>query len=210
MSKQSLPKVICIGFHKTGTTSLSDAMNMLGFPIAHGSKIFNKVCGRKYDHELMGYIEKNKPFRNEVFAALCEGVENSYGIQDSPSVFFYKDFHQTYPDAKFIFTTRDETEWLKSLKGFVRDKSNALRRYMYNVPSITGHEDVFLSTYRHYTTEILSHFDGNPNFRSFDLNQGELNWENLLEFLGEAFYPDLEHVSSLLMPFPRSNIGKST
>lgn len=210
MKKKNLEKVICIGFHKTGTTSLSDAMEMIGFPISHGSEIFHHVSGNRYDRKLMGHIEESNPFREKLLTALCEGIDNSHGIQDSPCVFFYKDLAQKYPNAKFMFTTRDENAWFGSLKAFVRDKSNPLRQYMYNVPKITGNEAVLMDAYRKYTREILSYFEDHPNFRSFDITKGELNWENLLEFLGEDFYPDVEHAAALLMPFPRSNISQST
>ena len=189
---------------------MSDALSLLGFPIAHASEIFHAVSGNTYNEARMGTIVDDLPFRAELFDALCVGIDQSNGIQDSPAVFFYKELAEKYTDAKFVFTTRDRAKWIASLVGFVADKSNPLRRYMYGVPRITGHEDVFLETFARYHNDIRAFFKDSPNFREFDISKGELTWENLLEFLGKDFYPDVDHAGALTQEFPRSNVNIKT
>jgi hypothetical protein len=98
-------KVFCIGLNKTGTSSLEKEMKLLGF----------KVDNYKEAHKLM-YAYENRDFNKIV--EHCKGAEF---FQDSPFSMKYTFYflYNTYPDAKYILTTRGSAEeWYESIVRF--------------------------------------------------------------------------------------------
>jgi hypothetical protein len=93
-------KIICIGFNKTGIVSLNKALLSLGFDSMHryfgGKKIpnimhANKSAGKK----------------------LLYGMETADCVMDFYPQYF-KELHRQYPHCKFILTTRNKKDWLRS------------------------------------------------------------------------------------------------
>lgn len=84
------PKVFCIGLSKTGTSSLSAALEMLGYSSAH------------WDNKVTGAILSERDF--SLFDALSD-ISISYHFE----YLFY-----AYPNAKFIYTQRPTDEWTQS------------------------------------------------------------------------------------------------
>ena len=85
-------KIFNIGLPRTGTTSLNQALNALGFKSIHNPKYFRK-------HVMKGRYH----FESNDWRALTNFGEH-----------FYPQLDQAYPNSKFILTVRDEVEWLKS------------------------------------------------------------------------------------------------
>jgi hypothetical protein len=81
-------KVFCIGFHKTGTTSLNVALQTLGY----------QVTGPN------GY---NDPKIQKRVLALAHSLVKKYdAFQDNPWPIIYKEMDHAYPGSKFILTVR--------------------------------------------------------------------------------------------------------
>lgn len=93
------PKVFCIGFNKTGTTTVGKAFEMLGF--SHSS--FNKRVWRKL--YLKGKIDAvlNYTARFESFDDLPWLKEDMIPVLD-----------HTFKGSRFIYLERDEEGWKKS------------------------------------------------------------------------------------------------
>jgi hypothetical protein len=87
-------KIFNIGFPKTGTTSLNQALNELGFKSIHNPKHFRKQS-----------MEGRYHFDNDNWQAITNFGEH-----------FYPQLDQAYPHSKFILTVRDEMDWLNSWK----------------------------------------------------------------------------------------------
>ena len=88
------PKVFVVGFQKTGTTSMGEALKILGFK--HNGwnrtrfrKGFNLM---KYQSDLIQYDS----------------------FDDEPFSVFTKSLLRTFPNAKFIYTTRSPKDWIGS------------------------------------------------------------------------------------------------
>lgn len=88
-------KIFGIGLGKTGTTSLSAALNILGYRSCH----FPLGILTSQNHEFK--IDSNFVAQYDAFA-------------DLPIACLYKDLDVRYPDSKFILTVRDIPTWLKS------------------------------------------------------------------------------------------------
>jgi len=179
-------KVFCIGFQKTGTSSLAKALQGLGFKVGDAIRVLNQGVNWRAPDPRPEIIEK-------VFAVV-DGVD---AIQDSPCAFIYKDLDATYPGARFILTIRDTDDWLESYRRFFPDKNNPLRRWMFGVKGLSGNEDRYRDIYNKKNAEIIEYFATRPDdLLVMDLKKGD-GWLKLVNFLGE----------DALKPFPHTNKG---
>jgi len=94
-----MSKIFGIGMNKTGTSSLTNAMYILGYPCLHSAKTVKRVAKENRAHGrpvLHGLTEQ--------YAAFC----------DSPINYMFKELDKTYPGSKFILTVRAQEPWLVS------------------------------------------------------------------------------------------------
>lgn len=108
-------KVFCIGFNKTGTTSLSSIFSNNSFLVAPQIP---------FEQNLYSYIYGNN-------STIIEMIKNDYYeysfFQDVPFSLpnLYVDLYQNFPNAKFILTVRDsEKIWYDSLVRFHKKFDN--------------------------------------------------------------------------------------
>ncbi len=192
-------KIFGIGLSRTGTTSLTEALNILGYKSYH--------------------FPSDKSTIVEIFNFLASGAEyidlttlKEYdAITDTPVCCFYKVLDRSYPDSKFILTIRDKESWLRSCKTFweevidfnyrqgpVHYRFNRYVRLINEKLYGTANYDpeAFSRTYDTYTADILEYFRDRPqDFLILDIIGGE-GWSKLAPFLGTAI-PDI--------PFPFEN-----
>ncbi len=90
-------KIFGIGFHRTGTTSLRDALRLLGY-----------TCGR---HSPYLYPE----LQQNVFTSTFKVVQRYDAFQDFPWFLIYHELDQEFPYSKFILTTRNSESWFNSI-----------------------------------------------------------------------------------------------
>ncbi|HIP22385.1 MAG TPA: hypothetical protein EYG79_02145 [Rhodobacteraceae bacterium] len=182
-----MTKVFCIGFQKTGTSSLSKALQALGFTVGDAIKVLNRTVNWRAPDPRPEIIKK--------VLAVVEGVD---ALQDSPCAFIYRELDAAHPGSKFILTIRDTDDWLESYRRFFSDKNNPLRRWMYGVERFSGHEATYRQIFEAQNAEIIEYFAGRPDdFLVMDLGKGD-GWLKLVNFLGEG----------ALKPFPHTNKGK--
>ena len=104
--------IIGTGFQKTGTSSLREALQILGYkvgdnnhqmlwPILHGNWSRVKAKALKYD-----------------------------ALEDNPWPIIYKELDQHIPNAKFIHTERSSEGWYSSVK-----HNNEVKAYFKNRPT---------------------------------------------------------------------------
>lgn len=177
-------KVFCIGFHKTGTSSLGVALGKLGYSVV-GFYPFRHLAAQ--EHVDLKDIEN---------LALEEATKHD-AAQDSPWPILYRQMDEAFPGSKFIHITRDRDAWINSaLKDFGKNP-NAMRKLIYGAPFPKGNEDIWLERYDQHNEDVQSYFADRPtDFISLDLEKGEVSWDNICPFLGEAA-PDI--------PWPHAN-----
>ncbi len=87
------PKVFCIGFHKTGTTSLELALKKLGY----------RVTG--------SFGTKDPDIASKVHAMVYAMVDGFDAFENNPWPVLYQELDQRYPGSKFILTRRPVKAW---------------------------------------------------------------------------------------------------
>lgn len=166
-------KIFGIGFHKTATSSLSRALNILGY----------RVCGAVGIHDRN--IEKNA---QKIAFSLVDKYD---AFQDNPWPILYQELDQNYPGNKFILTLRPTDLWLKSTLKYFGSKSTPMRKWIYGVGYPKGHEDIYIQRYEKHNYEVIEYFKDRPeDLLVIDITQGE-GWEKLCPFLGVDF-PECE------------------
>ncbi len=92
---QYTSKVFCIGYNKTGTTTLGQALDMLGYR----NSSFNKKVWRKY-------------YRNNEIVKILKYTAKFDSADDLP--WLKEDMipilDRVFPNSKFIYLTRDEEQ----------------------------------------------------------------------------------------------------
>ena len=97
-------KIICAGLDKTGTTSMANALRVLGFTVYDWPEQ-GAIHG---DEWLDVYLRGKLPD----FASMYDGVD---AVSDIPASLWYQEISEVFPDAKVILTVRDNEDiWLKS------------------------------------------------------------------------------------------------
>jgi hypothetical protein len=153
--KRSNQKVFCVGFWKTGTTSIYQAFSMLGY---RAGRLINE--GKEPKEGWIPYIKK------------C----NYDAFTDDPMSFIFKDLDKTFPNSKFILTERDKKSFAKSyinyFKGTEFEKS-------------PDEVDEVLEKYENHNQDVKDYFKNRSDqFLVIDVIGGE-GWEKLCSFLGK-------------------------
>lgn len=160
-------KIFCIGFHKTGTSSMGRAMEILGYSVmgARGTR----------DPD----IARNAPALAEKYVPLFDA------FQDNPWPILYRHLDRRYPGSKFILTVRDPNSWLHSILKHCGSRSTPMREWIYGHGNPRGHEREYLSRYVRHNEEVRQDFAGREgkDFLVMDLPGGD-GWDRLCPFLG--------------------------
>jgi hypothetical protein len=174
-------KIFNIGLNRAGTSSLTEALGLLGYRAVH----FRHMESRLYDIAATNF---------QAGRALFSGIDHLYdAFSDFAGHHFYPLLDAQYPNSKFIITLRDVEDWLDS-----RERKVLMNRanlgYKYHFLQIdrekwTLERELFLK-------EVESFFSNRiENLLLLDIPAGE-GWEKLCGFL-DVPVPDC--------PFPWKN-----
>jgi hypothetical protein len=183
MDGEPRAKVFCIGLNKTGTLSLHEALETLGYrSLHHGGLETMKLVERALEEgkPLLTYLDPSYEAFSDIF-----GLTYDFYIADVQ-----------YPGSRFILTVRDLDDWLESRRRHVERNQQAAAAGEYS----DGFDTVDIET---WTTEFVRHHalvrgyfaDRPDDLLEFDLIGGD-GWEPLCDFLGHPV-PDA--------PFPWRN-----
>ena len=173
-------KVFGIGLSRTGTKSLTRALDVLGFNVIHypiGREIFQELARGNYGFSLL------------------QGYD---GITDITVAPFYAQLDRLYPGSKFILTVRDKASWLRSLEEHWRTKpafsekpgretKMKIRRFLR--ATVYGcyvfNRDRMSYVYDLHYRNVVEYFDGRPeSLLILNVVAGE-GWEKLCPFLNK-------------------------
>ncbi|KIJ33609.1 hypothetical protein M422DRAFT_264375 [Sphaerobolus stellatus SS14] len=109
-SNQTSIRVICLGLGRTGTVSLTEALEILGYgPCYHTIKWMESRPS-----DWLKWVEQyEKGGDPELIDNILQGYSS---VLDQPAANFPETLYRAYPDAKFILTTRDPKKWERSMK----------------------------------------------------------------------------------------------
>ncbi|TXE17101.1 sulfotransferase [Psychroserpens burtonensis] len=167
-------KVFIVGFQKTGTTSLEQALQLLGYSVYGGDKNLMKYNDTA---DLKRYIKKT--------------LTDWDAVQDMPWPLFYKELYDVYPDAKYILTIRDTDKWIRSMVTYFASIRFPLHRKIYGVPCAEGYESRYKAFYENNNREILKFFENKSNFLVMETGKN-FNYPVLCSFLNIEQVPQDE------------------
>jgi len=176
-------KVFCIGFQKTGTTSLGLALEALGY----------RVCGP------IGVT--NPRIREIALGWALTKIPYYDAFQDNPWPLLYKELDYLSPGSKFILTMRRPRSWLRSMRKYFGNYESPAESWIYG-EGITPLKNPLkcLRRYNRHNRDVRRYFRDRPDdFLEIDFGKGH-GWAELCDFLGHEV-PDI--------PFPRSNAAGS-
>ena len=182
-----MEKIFGIGWAKTGTKTLGKCFEILGF--SHVS--------RRLD--LVKTIEKGN------LSKIFKIAQKSETFEDWPWIILYQELDKKFPGSKFILTTRDQIQWLKSYRNLLKNegkptkRKNQIRTFLYDLPFPDVTDEDLLNRYQRHNSEVQDYFSTKPNsLLIVDWGKGD-GWNELCEFL-QLPIPDVE--------FPHLNKGK--
>ncbi len=187
MIKNIYRRIFGIGWSKTGTTTLGQCFQLLGY---------------NHQGQRLDLIEDlAKPDLSRIMA-LAEQKET---FEDWPWIPLYKEFDAAFPGSRFVLTIREPEDWLRSYKNMLRvmgtpsADENRMRRILYGLPFPEVTDSALLERYLRHNNDVRDHFRKRPeDLLVVDWRQGD-GWEKLCAFLGKPI-PDI--------PFPHANQGQ--
>ncbi|MDY6945533.1 MAG: sulfotransferase [Pseudomonadota bacterium] len=186
--------VICAGYARTGTTSLGQALNQLGF-------------GPCYT---MGHHGIASPWMTEQWQAALNGqsidwdrmFEGYQSVAALAGALFYRELADHYPNARIVLTVRDPDAWFDSTTAML---SSTLLSAIEEFPFRDLLMKVYVAAYGerfddrdalieifHRHNAMVKQTIAADRLLVFDVRQG---WDPLCKFLGVESIPDT--------PFPR-------
>jgi Sulfotransferase domain len=173
-----LQKVFCIGFHKTGTKSLSAALTALGYRVTGPNGTQDPDIARN------------------VYAMAFDLVTRFDAFQDNPWPIIYKELDRHCPGSKFVLTIRSSETWIESQLQHFGAGVTPMRQWIYGAGCPEGNEELYLRRFESHNREVLAYFKDRPaDLLVMNLAEGD-GWEKLCAFLGKE-RPEI--------PFPRKN-----
>ncbi|NOK59854.1 MAG: hypothetical protein GFH27_549291n46 [Chloroflexi bacterium AL-W] len=165
-------KIFGIGLSKTGTKSLSKALEVLGYQTKHFPLIRENVEQGDYDLKLL---------------------EQYDALTDAPIAALFPHLDTRHPGSRFILTVRNREDWLRSceryftLRDSVRRQQGVIDRTHFWRLLIFGcyefHSERFTYVYERHIREVSWYFSQRPDdLLIIDICGGQ-GWEYLCPFL---------------------------
>jgi hypothetical protein len=188
-------KIFCLGFHKTGTSSLAAALEKLGYATIHGDPR-GSWPGANEGRTFIEMFKQNN-FNLPTFQLFD-------AFSDNPYFSIWREIYALYPDSKYILTVREDNAWLNSCVNYYgKRRVRPLRKWIFGQHSDPAKDEesrsAWMSRYRDHNAQILDFFSDKPDqFIKMDIAQGD-GWNVLCPFLG-IDPPD--------EPFPHKNLTR--
>jgi hypothetical protein len=171
-------KVFCVGFHKTGTSSMRNALQILGYRVTgpNGTK----------DPDIAANLYR-----------MVEQLAAEYdAFQDNPWPIVYRQMDALHPGSKFILTVRDPQRWVRSNVRHFGERDTPMRQLIYGVGHPEGNEQVYVDRMLSHNREVAEYFAGRPDdLLTIDVTE-DGNWGAICGFLGHPVPA---------VPFPHAN-----
>jgi hypothetical protein len=185
-SKSSTPnaKIFCLGFQKTGTSSLAIALEHLGY----------RVCGYHQFRDLAAGPALTTAVIHDRVRSLLDEYD---AFKDTPWPVLFKELDQWCPGSRFIVVIRDPKKWIRSASRDFQRYPNEIHRWIYGSAFPVGNEDAWIRRYTTHNREVQEYFAGrSDDLLTLQLDDGEVNWRSICNFLGHDV-PD--------RPWPHAN-----
>jgi hypothetical protein len=160
--------IIGVGFQKTGTSTLREALKILGYKVKDTTP-----------RALIPILKGN-------YKRVLSIIKDYDAVEDTPWYYIYKELDERIPNCKFILTIRDEESWYKSVKRHIGDLRSAHHEWIYGRGKGLPKDDKenTIRVFREHNEEVVAYFKDRPDdLLILDFTKGD-KWEKLCEFLG--------------------------
>lgn len=172
-------KIFGIGFHKTGTQSLAEALTILGYKTIHGDS-----------PNIPPYGDEGISLTRQIDIGdyNLSTIASYDAFTDNPYFSIWKQLDLYYPNSKFILTIRDSNEWIESAVRYYKNRRvRHMRQWMFgkyaNPASSANARDTWVKAYHHHNTNVIKHFKNRADdLLILDISSGE-GWNELCSFL---------------------------
>tara|TARA_A100001015_G_C15002764_1_gene719293 strand:+ start:1236 stop:1943 length:708 start_codon:yes stop_codon:yes gene_type:complete len=107
LARKNFNKVFCIGYNKTGTTTLEKVLRIYGFNLPNQQEQEFRLTQQTFETNYEGFKSFVSGF--EAFQDLPFSQEQTYVVADA-----------LFPNSKFILTERESEEWFESMCRFTQ------------------------------------------------------------------------------------------
>lgn len=167
-------KIFGIGLSRTGTSSLNNALEVLGFKSIHFPSIERNIASGTY------ILDELEPFD---------------ALTDTPIVPIFPQLDKVYPKSKFILTTRNKDEWIKSCEDYfknkdLREKGTELEREnnfhrLFTYGCLGFNKERFSYVFEKHHNYVIEYFkDRVDDLLVIDICSNP-SWDKLSRFLGK-------------------------
>jgi hypothetical protein len=179
LTSRTRAKVFCVGFQKTGTTSMRSALEILGYRVAGHFGVDDPAISRNALPQALALAGKYSAF------------------QDNPWPLLFRELDERFPGSRFVLTVRDPQRWIESVVGHFGDSSTPMREWIYDGHGAPrGNEDLYLERFERHNREVREYFSARRgDLLEMNIEAGE-GWDALCGFLDRRL-PDA--------PFPHKN-----
>ncbi|MFI3157240.1 MAG: sulfotransferase [Methylococcaceae bacterium] len=165
-------KVFCIGWSKTGTVSLTEALRMLG------------IFSRHFTPWIIGatYFDSDVSETAINFSSIADYTS----VSDVPVCALFRELDQTFPGSKFILTTRPPESWIESAvlqhESLIERQGimDPASRWVYGTDQID--RQLFLNRYLQHHQQVLEYFKYRSDLLAIDIAEDN-QWQKLCDFL---------------------------
>lgn len=158
-----------IGLNKTGTISLHEALEVLGYRSLHwGGPEVRKVVEAN--------LEAGRP--------LLTGIDDHDAFSDILALsenFALLD--EQYPGSRFVLTTRPVEHWVESRRKHVLRNRERAARGEYAGTFLEIEPDAWRAEFTAHHQRVADHFEGRHDLLVLQIAAGD-GWERLCPFLG--------------------------
>jgi hypothetical protein len=181
----SSPKIFGIGLSRTGTTSLTDALSMLGYQAVHFP--LDDASLREFSQYLL----------HPTSTLHLTSLASVDALTDTPVSATYRALDAAYPSSRFILTVRDRASWLGSCRRYWAERLtpnlasappewaeyiNLVNRSVYGTAAYDAVR--FADAYTQHVARARRYFAERPDvYLELDICGGQ-GWEALCGFLG--------------------------
>lgn len=164
--------VFCIGWSKTGTNSLTEALRMLGLFSWHFAPW---VIGLKHRTDEIGLTSLD-----------FSDIVDYTAVSDLPVCALFKELDEAFPGSLFILTTRQTDAWIESQLKTAADRMSydgnldAVIRWAYGIETID--QKIFRVRFVRHQREVVEYFGGRKDLLLIDVTRGN-PWPALCDFL---------------------------
>jgi hypothetical protein len=164
------PRIFGIGLNKTGTSSLHEALTLLGFQSLHdGGPEVHDAVKRAVDaaEPLLTHLDP----RFDAFSDI--------GLLSRR----FRMLDQQYPGSRFVLTVRPIDEWVDSRRRHVERNIADKAIGTYHGTFLTIDEPKWRDEWDHHVNRVRDYFQGRADFLEIDITRGA-SWQPFCGLLG--------------------------